>query len=216
MNKIVVFGAGGRSGRAILSEARSRGHQVTAAIRAPQNHPDLVEHADFLVQADAMCPGDVAEAAAGHDTAVNATRSAGTIAADHLVKLNDALLSGLTEARVARLLVVGGAGTLEIAPGLQFVDTAAFPHSAKPRGIAHREALQALRASSTWVDWVYVTPPPAFVPHGPRTGAYRIADARFLVDAPDSSAISYADYAIGIVDEIELCRYHRERIVLTR
>lgn len=214
MNKIVVFGAGGRSGRALLAEARSRGHQVTAAVRDPAKHADLEGEGVALVIADAMNPNDVREAASGHDVAVNATRSVGDIEPDHLIKLNNALLTGLSEADVQRLLIVGGAGTLEVAPGLQFVDTLAFPDSAKPRGLAHREVLKALQAADTDIAWVYVTPPPKFVVDGARTGTYRVERNQLLTGERGNSEISYADYAIGIIDEIESPKYHNERIML--
>jgi putative NADH-flavin reductase len=215
VNNIVVFGAGGRSGRAILYEARSCGHQVTAAVRNPAKYADLKGEGVELVAADAMDPKDVREVARGHDTAVNATRSAGNIEPDHLIKLNQALLTGLSEAGVQRLLIVGGAGVLEVEPGLQLVDTPAFPESAKPRGLAHREALKALQATDTDIDWVYVTPPPNFVADGARHGAYRVGRNRLLIDECGNSEISYADYALGIVEEIESPRYHNECIMLT-
>lgn len=214
MSKIVVFGAGGRSGRAIVVEARSRGHQVTAAVRDPARHADLESEKVALQAADAMNYRDVREVASEHDAAVNATRSAGDIEPDHLIKLNNALLSGLSEAGVWRLLIVGGAGALEVAPGVQFVDTPAFPESAKPRGVAHREALKALQVSDTEIDWVYIIPPPRFVVDGARTGAYRVWRAQSLADEHGHSEISYADYAVGIVEEIESPEYHKESIIL--
>lgn len=134
MSTIAVFGAGGRSGRALVTEARSRGHQVTAAVRDPAQHADLNGAGVTLEAADAMNPREVTVAAAGHDAAVNATRSAGDIPADYLVRMHQALLAGLAEARVPRLLIVGGAGTLEVTPGVQFVDTPEFPAATLPRG----------------------------------------------------------------------------------
>lgn len=217
MSRIVVFGAGGRSGRALIAEARSRGHRITAAVRDPAKYIDLAGEEVDLVAADAMKPDDVRDAAWGHDVAVNATRSAGDIEPRHLIKLNNALLSGLGEAGVRRLLIVGGAGALKVAPGLQFVDTPAFPDSAKPRGVAHREALKALRTSETEIEWVYVTPPPRFIADGPRTGTYRVGDDQLGIDVSDDGrigTISYADYAIGIVDEIESPKHHNESFVL--
>lgn len=215
MNNIVVFGAGGRSGQAILSEARSRGHQVTAAVRDPAKYANLKGEGVELVAADAMDPKDVREVASGHDTAVNATRSAGDIEPDHVIKLNEALLPGLSEAGVQRLLIVGGAGVLEVEPGLQFVDTPAFPESAKPRGLAHSEALKALQATDTDIDWVYVIPPPKFVADGARTGAYRLWRGQLLNDGSSNAEISYADYAIEIIDEIEAPKHHNECVVLS-
>lgn len=215
MNKIVVFGAGGRSGRAIIAEARYRGHQVTAAVRDPATYADLEREEVALIAGDAMDPNEVRKASAGHDVAVNATRSAGGIDPEYLIRLNDALLTGLADAGVRRLLIVGGAGTLEVAPGLQLVDTPAFPESAKPRGIAHREVLKALQKTSSDIDWVYVTPPPNFLPHGPRTGTYQVVrQDQLLTEEHGKREISYADYAIGILDEIESPKYHNESIAL--
>lgn len=214
MSRLVVFGAGGRSGRMILTEARSRGHQVTAAVRNPHKHVDLKHEGATLVAADAMNHHDVRSAAVGHDVAVNATRSAGDIEPDYLVRLHHSLLTGLSHAGVPRLLIVGGAGTLQLASGVQFVDTPTFPDSARPRGLAHREALEALRTADTEIDWVYVTPPPNFVADGTRTGTYRIGRSQPPADERGNSTISYADYAIGITDEIESLTYHNERVVL--
>jgi putative NADH-flavin reductase len=215
MIRIVLFGAGGRSGRANLAEARSRGHQVTAAVRNPVKHRYLIDEGVALVAADATNKNSVSEVAAGHDVAVNATRSVGEIESDYLVKLNNALLTGLTEAAVRRLLIVGGAGALVVSPGLQFVDTPAFPESAKPRGVAHREALTALLAANIEIDWVYVTPPPVFVVDGVRTGRYRLWRNNLLeIGDWKNSSISYLDYAIGIIDEIESPTHHNEAIML--
>lgn len=187
---------------------------MTAAVRDPAKHADLESEGVALAAADAMNPNGVREVSTGHDVAVNATRSAGNIEADHLVKLNNALLTGLSEAGVRRLLIIGGAGVLEVAPGIQFVDTPAFPESTKPRGVAHREALKALQASDTDVDWVYVIPPPNFVVDGARTGTYRVSRDRWLADERGNNEISYADYAVGIIDEIESPGYHKQFIVL--
>lgn len=215
MSRIVVFGAGGRSGRAIVAEALSRGYRVTAAVRDPVKHADLEGKGVALEAADAMNPQDVREVSSGHDVAVNATRSAGNIHPEHLVELNNALLGGLSEAGVRRLLIVAGAGVLEVAPGIQFVDTPAFPEPAKPRGVAHCELLKALQAVDTDIDWVYVIPPPRFVVDGARKDEYRVWLGQSLADEHTNSAIiSYADYAVGLVDEIELPKHHKESIIL--
>jgi putative NADH-flavin reductase len=168
-----------------------------------------------LVAADATDRNSVREVAAGHDVAVNATRSVGDIKPDYLVKLNRALVTGLTEASVRRLLIVGGAGALDVSPGLQFVDTPSFPESAKPRGLAHREALTALLAGDIEIDWVYATPPPMFLVDGVRTGRYRIWRNNLLqISDWNNSTISYLDYAIGLIDEIDSPTHHNEAIML--
>ncbi len=214
MKRIALFGAGGRSERALLAEARSRGHRVTAAVRTPSQHVDLEDTGATLMAADATNHNDVRNVAAGHDVAVNAALPAGEIPADHLARINRALLSGLSAAGTHGLLVVGGAGTLEVAPGLQFVDTPEFPNTAKSRGIAHRVALEELQTLDTDIDWVYVTPPAKYVIDGPRTGSYRIGRNQLTIDEGGSSEISYADYAIGVIDEIESPKHHKERIML--
>ena len=214
MARILVFGAGGRAGRAVTTEALHRGHIVTAAVRHPASHPDLATSGSQLVEADATDPDAVTTVAPQHDVAVNATRPSGNNALDHFRSMNHTLLTGLETAAVPRIVLIGGAGTLRTADGTQFVDTPEFPESAAPRGLSQRDALRALHTSPTSVDWHYLVPAPRFIPNGTRTGPYRITSSPNLADLLRTD-ISYADFAVGVVDEIETPRYVRTPVTLT-
>jgi putative NADH-flavin reductase len=123
-----------------------------------------------------------------------------------------ALLVGLKTAGVRRLVVVGGAGSLEVAPGKQLVEQPGFPVPWKPVALAHRDALAVYRASGEpSVEWTYVSPA-ALIQPGQRTGKYRIGGDQLLVDAKGESRISAEDYAVAVVDELETRAHPRARI----
>jgi putative NADH-flavin reductase len=212
MAKIVVFGAGGRFGRALISEAISRGHRVTAVVRDPARHSDLATIGITVVTADVRDAGQVAVAAAGHDVAVDAVGPYADSPVSYLADIATSLLDGVARAGVERMLVVGGAGSLEVAPGTRLMDQPDFPDVYQASATSHARSLDALRAAETPVDWVYVSPGAFFDADGPRTGTYRVAVDELLTDANGDSHISYADYAIALVDEIETPKYHRQRI----
>jgi uncharacterized protein len=209
MAKIVVFGAGGQSARAFIQEATGRGHQVTGVVRDPGRYTDL----DIpLVRGDAADADSVAEVAAGHDVALSAVNIPAGGPESFYVDVTKALLDGLARAGVGRLLVVGGAGSLEIAPGSRLMDQPDFPAEYQAGAHAHSLSLALLRTVDTPVDWVYVSPGAYFNAAGQRTGSYRIGTDQLLTNPDGASHISYADYAIGLVDEIETPRFHHTRV----
>ncbi len=199
--KIAIFGAGGTIGKRIAAEARSRGHTVTALGRAAR-----------VTEAES-----VARAVAGHDAVVSAVGPGlgpSAQAPDVLSRAAHALLVGLKTAGVRRLVVVGGAGSLEVAPGRQLVDEPEFPAAWRPVALAHRDALIVYRAHrDPDVDWTYVSPP-ALIEPGARTGKYRIGGDQLLVDATGESRISAEDYAVAVVDELERPKNVRKRITV--
>lgn len=199
--KIALFGAGGMIGQRIAAEARSRGHSVTALGRS-----------DDVTDAET-----VAAAVAGHDAVVSAVGPGSGPAAQPSGLLSTAahaLLSGLTQAGVRRLVVVGGAGSLEIAPGKQLVDQPDFPAAWRPVALAHRDALEIYRrAQGPELDWTYVSPAALIAP-GVRTGRYRVGGDRLLVDEKGQSRISAEDFAVAIVDELESPKGVRKRITV--
>lgn len=207
--KIALFGASGMIGSRILEEALSRQHQVTAVVRDPSRitttHPALT-----VVTGDIQNPAQVAEIAAGHDVVINAT-SPGFGAGQTLVAAAHALLDGLKQAGVQRLLVVGGAGSLEVAPGVQLLDAPGFP--AEWRGIAsaHRDALGVYREAD--LDWTYVSPP-AMIQPGERRGQFRTGGDQLLSDENGNSHISTDDFAIAILDEVERPQSIRRRMTV--
>ncbi len=206
MSRIIVFGAGGRAGRAVTREALSRGHEVTAAVRNPDAHRDLERPGVTLVRGDVTVPEDVTALVPGHDAAVHAVtpfsgpeQGFDTLDPDFYVKSVDALLPALEKAGVPSLLLIGLFATL-LTPegGLVMDDPALFPEQIRPFARAHDAGLKRLRAASTPVRWLVLTPPAASDPDGPRTGRYEFGGDR-LVDAP----LSYADLAVAVVDQIE-------------
>lgn len=217
MGRIVVFGAGGRAGRAVVREAAARGHEVTAVVRDPAAHPDLPGLADgpgrvTVVQGDVTHAGSVAAVAAGHDAAISAAGRLDVPAREFFTEAAGALLRGAAEAGVPRLLLIGIGTTLEAAPGVPLYTTPGFPSEAQEFSLGHAAELDVLRAAETDVDWVVLAPPPVFLDtEAPRTGRHRVGGSALLPD-PDGGAekFPYADVAAALVDEIEAPTRHRE------
>ncbi|HLV98470.1 MAG TPA: NAD(P)-dependent oxidoreductase [Ktedonobacterales bacterium] len=206
--KIAVFGASGMIGQRVTQEALARGHQVTALVRHPENV--TASHPNLTVQtADALDPASVAAAVAGHDVVVSSI-SPNSQGPSVLVASAHSLLEGVEQAGVKRLLVVGGAGSLEVAPGLQLVDSPEFPAAWRPGALAHREGLNIYRQSQGQVDWTYFSPA-NFIAPGERTGAYRTGTEQLVINDKGESRISAEDYAVALVDEIETPRFVRQR-----
>ncbi|HUH63417.1 MAG TPA: NAD(P)-dependent oxidoreductase [Terracidiphilus sp.] len=204
---VVLYGASGMIGSRILKELLHRGHTVTAVVRNPERVTAL---GAYIVLGDMLDPATVAATSKGREAAISAYApprddSAALWAATH------SLLSGLATAGVRRLIVVGGAGSLEIAPGLQAVDAPGFPAEWKTIALAHREALALLKSAN--LDWTYFSPAGLIQP-GLRTGKFRLAGTQLLTDANGDSLISAEDYAIALVDELEKPQHIREQFTI--
>jgi putative NADH-flavin reductase len=159
----------------------------------------------------------VVRAVAGHEAVVSAYNPGWSEPRIHDLFLqgSQAILDGVRQAGVQRLLVVGGAGSLYVAPGVQLVDTPAFPAEYRQGALAAREFLRHLQAESA-LDWSFVSPPIALAP-GERTGQYRLGGDDLLPGLGDSPAgISVADLAVAIVDEIEQPRHRQRRFSVAR
>lgn len=194
--KIVVFGAGGKLGPVVVEEAERRGHDVTP-----------VTHAD----ADVRDTDAIARVAAGHDVAISTIGPGSHGDFRVVVDAVEPFLTGLARAGVPRLIVVGGAASLEVAPGVRLLDTPDFPEEWKPAAQAAADALARYHtARDGHVDWVFVSPAAILEP-GERTGCYRTGGEQLLVDERGTSRITYPDFAIALVDEAERPRHHRER-----
>jgi putative NADH-flavin reductase len=208
--KIALIGATGFVGAPLLAEFLSRGHQVTVLARTPSK---LAPQAGLtVVQADVLDAAQVARAVAGHDAVVSAYNPGWSEPRIHDLFLqgSQAILDGVKQAGVKRVLVVGGAGSLYIAPGLQLVDTPEFPDAYKQGALAARELLNRIKLEST-LDWSFVSPPIVLAP-GARTGQYRLGGDSPLPGQGDQPAgISVADLAVVIVDEIEQPRHVQRR-----
>ncbi|PND39110.1 3-beta hydroxysteroid dehydrogenase [Paucibacter aquatile] len=210
--KIALIGATGFVGSALLKELLARGHEVRALLRDPAKlavQPGLEVH-----QADATEAEAVAAAVQGVDAVLSAYNPGWGHPAlfEEFLRGSAAITAGVKQAGVARLLVVGGAGSLYVAPGVQLVDTPQFPAEWKAGALAAREALNRLRGEQE-LDWVFVSPPAHLEP-GERSGQYRLGGEELLSDAQGQSRISVADLAVALVDELEAPRHHRQRFTV--
>jgi putative NADH-flavin reductase len=196
MSRIVVFGAGGRAGRAAVHEARLRGHEVTVVVRDPAKYPGLGAVAGDVTDAES-----VARLSAGHNAAISAAYDPGAQPGVFFTSAAGALTEGLG---VERLLVVGLASVLETAAGTLLMDTPGYPQEYRQFYLAHAAGADALREAA--IDWLIVSPAGDFDHEGTRTGRYRTAPAE------ESSRISYADFAIALLDEIDTPKHHRAHI----
>ncbi|HEX9343156.1 MAG TPA: NAD(P)-dependent oxidoreductase [Actinomycetota bacterium] len=211
--KVLLFGASGAIGSQIATELLGRGHQVTGATRhgpaGDLSNPNLT-----VTTGDLTDPGAVARLAPGHDAVASAIGPIRGSSDDpqELVAAAKALIDGLRQAGVPRLVVVGGAGSLEAAPGVRVIDTPDFPPAWKPTAQAHADALEVYR-TITDLDWTYISPA-ALIGPGERTGQFRIGGDQLLTDAEGNSRISIPDYAIAFVDELEQGDAIRRRITI--
>lgn len=208
--KIALIGATGFVGSALLTELLNRGHQVTVLARDPSKltpAPGLT-----VVQADAQNAEQVAHAVKDHEAVVSAYNPGWSVPDlhDQFLKGARAIVSGVKAAGVKRLLVVGGAGSLFVAPGVQLVDTPEFPAEWKQGALAARQALNELQTESS-LDWTFVSPSILLEP-GARTGQYRLGtDAPLMAADGGPGRISTADLAMAIVDSLEQGSHVKQR-----
>lgn len=206
--KITVFGGSGMIGRRIVQEALSRGHEVTAVVRHPEkldiSHPNLK-----VEKGDAMSQSDIAKLAAGQDLVISALKSQPneTDVADAASNF----IEVLPRIGVKRLLVVAGAGMLEVAPGQRHFDTPDFPPRVRIGSVRHLEAFNRLMASD--LDFSSFSPAQSIAP-GERTGKYQMGVGKLLRDAAGKSFISAEDYAVAMLDEAEKPRYVRQNFTI--
>jgi putative NADH-flavin reductase len=202
--KLVVFGATGNVGQRVAAEALRRGHEVTGVVR----DPGAVQSPDprvRLVKGDATNAESVAQVARGADAVVSAISprpNARGLPAPSLQENARALTKGLRAADVRRVLYVGGASSLEVAPGKALADMPDFPEAYRDEAREGREALDVFRNEAKGLDWSYLSPAAEIAP-GKRTGKYRTTDDQLLVDDKGRSFISFEDYAVAVIDELE-------------
>ena len=209
--RITVFGAAGNVGSRVVAEAVSRGHEVTAVVRDRARFHEL--HAAVSARAgDAANVEDVAELSAGQDAVISATRPAPGHESE-LVIATKALLAGIAGTG-ARLLVVGGAGSLTLpgAGALRVSDDPNFPAPWMDIALACNDQLEVCRTEAG-VDWAYLSPAALLEP-GERTGSYRLGTDELLIDAEGNSTISMEDLAVALIDEVERPRHHRARFTV--
>ncbi|MEK5061738.1 NAD(P)-dependent oxidoreductase [Paenibacillus shunpengii] len=203
---IGVIGASGKAGRLIAKEAASRGHNVTAIVR------DASKVSEFpVIEKDVF--HITAEDVQGLDVIVNAFGAAP--GQEHLhVEAGQALIRLLSNTHI-RLIVVGGAGSLYVdeQKTTQLVDTPDFPDAYKPTASNQARNLEDLKASEG-VDWTFISPAAFFDPEGARTGSYQIGQDNLILNSQGNSYISYADYAVALVDEIEAAKHKQKRFTV--
>ena len=203
--KVAVVAANGKAGKLIVKEAVERGMDVTAIVRGENKTA-----AKQVIQKDLF---DLTrEDLAGFDAVVDAL-GVWTPNAVHMIYDAVTYLSDLLKGTDTRLLVVGGAGSLFVDPEhtKTIVDVTPFPEEAMPVVNAHGKALEELRKIDD-VNWVYVSPAGDFQAEGERTGKYKLGGEELTLNSKGESVISYADYAIAMVDEIASGSHKKERI----
>jgi uncharacterized protein len=201
--KVVVYGATGNAGKEIVKELLARGHQVTAVARNPDSlkaSPGLTVKTDDLSNVDA-----IAAIIQGADAVVTAYAPPPDNP-DALVDVTRREIEAVKKAGNLRLLVVGGAGLLEVAPGVTLIKSGHLPPQYLPIAESHEKALVVLRASN--INWTYLSPAAFFIP-GERTGHFRLGTKELIADSKGESKISFADYAIALVNEIEKPQHER-------
>ncbi|BBP75344.1 MULTISPECIES: NAD(P)-dependent oxidoreductase [Pseudomonas] len=202
MSKIAIIGATGRAGSQLLEEALRRGHSVTAIARNPakiEARPGVVSKA-----VDALDAAALEAAVAGHDVVISAAHFATLPAA--------AVIGPVKKAGVKRLLVVGGAGSLLLPGGGRVIDSPGFPAEYKAEASAGAAFLESLRQEKE-LDWSFLSPSAEFV-EGERTGKFRLGKDDLLVSAEGRSWITFADYAIALLDEVEQPAHSRQRFAV--
>ena len=200
--KIAVAGASGRAGSEFTKELARRGHTVTAIARNPEKIAALPNVTP--TKGDVLDQAGLAKLWAGHDAAVSSVHF---LASDPL-----RLIGAAKESKVGRYLVVGGAGSLEVAPGVKLVTTPGFPAEYKAEAEKGGAFLDLLRQEKD-LNWTFISPSALFI-EGERTGKFRLGTDQLLADASGKSWISFADYAIALADEIERPAHARQRFTV--
>lgn len=201
MAKIALIGASGNAGSRILKELSDRGHQVTAIARNPEKIASLPNV--VAKKGDVFDQEGLSELLKGHDAVISSV---------HFTASDPAtLIEAVRASGVQRYLVVGGAGSLEIAPGQRVVDLPDFPAAYKAEATKGAEFLDRLKQEKQ-LDWTFLSPSAEFVP-GERTGKFRIGKDNLLSN-DEGSRISFEDYAIALVDEIEKPQHSRQRFTV--
>ena len=214
MKEIVLIGASGFVGSAILNEALDRGHKVEAVVRHPEKittvHKNLV-----VTQSDVSFIDNVTEVCKGADAVISAYNPGwkNPDIAEETTRVYRVILEGVSQSGIKRFLVVGGAGSLFVSPGKRLMDSGVIPESFVP-------ALRALAGiylndlvSEKRIDWVFFSPAGNLQP-GKRTGKFRLGKDDLIVNETGESKISVQDYAVAMIDEVEKPAHHQERFTI--
>lgn len=206
--KIALIGASGFIGSALREEALHRGHQVKALVTQPERiaaRPNLTVEKSDVLDSQALT-----EQLRGADVVLSAfSGHAQQDVRGYYVQGFDSILAATQAAGVERLLVVGGAGSLEVAPGKLLIDTPDFPAEYKTSAEGAKAALERLRDQDAQT-WTFLSPAAEIFP-GEHTGNFRLGSDQLLIDAEGNSLISVQDYAIAMLDEAEEPRHLNQR-----
>ena len=205
---VALYGATGHAGSRILTELLSRGHQVTAITRHPAK---LNPQTNLTIK-----QGDVDSAAAiaanikGADAVVSAYAPPADDT-DQIIPVTQNFIEAVKQAHVPRFLYVGGAASLEVAPGVTLLDSGHLPAEWQAIAKSHSDALALIKKSD--INWTSFSPAAFFEP-GQRTGKFRLGKDQLISDAKGNSKISMEDYAIALVDELEKPQHERQRFTI--
>ncbi len=210
--KLAIIGATGFVGSAVLQEALQQGHDVTAIVRHPEKlaaHPSLTAKAVSVFDEAAL-----ADVLRGHDAVISAYNPGWTNPdiQSQMIEGSAHIVNATKLAKVPSLLVVGGAGSLEVAPGVQLVDTPQFPAEWKEGALGAREVLNQLKNEKE-LNWRFISPA-VFLEPGKRTGQFRYGDDAVLFNDDQPARISVEDLAVAIVEEIAAPRYNQRRFTV--
>ncbi len=214
MKKILLIGASGFVGSAILGEALNRGHKVTAVVR----HPEKITLANenlVIKQGDVSISDTVAKVSKGADAVISAYNPGWTNPdiAKLTTQVYSSIIEGVRKSGVKRLLIVGGASSLFVSPGKKLMDAGVIPESFQPavRALANVYLVDLMAEKS--IDWVFFSPA-GTLEAGLRTGNFRLGKDDLIVNKAGESRISVQDYAVAMIDELEKPVHHQERFTI--
>jgi uncharacterized protein len=210
--KLVIIGANGKIGSRITEEALNRGHSVTGIVRNPDS--GIKNEEVKWVKTDALDTNALASVLKGHDAVISAFgidwHKPETF---HLFSdIAQSVINAAKKAAVKRFINVGGAGSLEVAPGVQLVDTPSFPEAWKLGADEQRKSLEVFRKEKN-LEWTFFSPAIVIEP-GPRTGKFRLGKDNPIFDQKGNSTISYDDYAVALIDELEKPQFIKQRFTI--
>lgn len=212
MKDIILIGASGFVGSAILEEALNRGHKVTALVRNPEKIQVKNENLTVLA-VDATDVEALSKVVAGKDAVISAYNPGwgNPRLYEEILENYPKIIEGVKKAGVQRLLVVGGAGVLYVQPGMRLMDSGTLPAELMPAVNGEGELFLNVLSKENDIDWVYFAPPANLgnMGKGIRTGKYRLGTDTLLVDEKGDSFISVEDYAVAMIDELEQEAYHK-------
>ena len=214
MKKIAIIGASGFVGSALLKESLERGHSVTAIMR----HPEKITLKDpmlTILPGDVFVEDSVPELLHGVDVVISAYNPGWTNPniSNDTTKAYKSIIDGVKKAKIPRLLIVGGAGSLFVAPEKRVMDTGVIPEAFMPAIESLAGVLYQLQKEETDLDWAYFSPAGNIAP-GEKTGSYRLGKDELIVNDQGESRISVEDYADAMLNEVEKPQHHKERFTI--